>query len=56
MLQLWYRRGGWGGDDGFAVKRQQLHHLVLMDNGGQDGVVVYLPGGFMVGQYIVANC
>ena len=44
------------GDDGFAPNRQQLHHLVLMDNGGQDGVVVHLAGGFVVDQDIVVGC
>ena len=43
-----------GGDDGFARYRQQLHHLVVMHNRRQDGVVDYCPSGFIVG--FVANC
>jgi len=30
--------------------------LVLMDNGGQDGVEAYFPDGFFVGQNIVVGC
>jgi len=56
LLPSRYRRGGWGGDDGFALNRQQLHYLVLMDNGGQDGVEAHFPGGFMVGQDTVVGC
>jgi hypothetical protein len=42
------------GDDGFAVYRQQLHHLVFIHNRRQDGIVVYLARGFIVGQHVLS--
>jgi hypothetical protein len=43
------------GDDGFVRNRRPLHHLVFIHNRRQDGVVIYLARGFVVGQCIIAK-